>query len=116
MRTRGWRLRSDAGSGTAEFAVAMPAVLLVLALSLAAVVGASAQVRVQDAAGEAARLAARGDATGPGIALGGAEASASVWEQGELRCVTVDAPIRIAGLDLGVRAEASSCALRDTGK
>lgn len=49
---------------TAEFAVAMPAVVLVLALSLSALAAGLDQIRCVDAARSAARLLARGEADG----------------------------------------------------
>lgn len=49
---------------TAEFAVAMPAVVLVLALSLSALAAGLDQIRCVDAARAAARLFARGETDG----------------------------------------------------
>jgi hypothetical protein len=49
---------------TAELAACLPVLVLVLAVALTAVGSAGAQVRLQDAAREAARLAARGDTVG----------------------------------------------------
>jgi TadE-like protein len=46
---------------TAELAACLPVLVLVLAVALAAVTIGSARVRLQDAAREAARAAARGD-------------------------------------------------------
>jgi Flp pilus assembly protein TadG len=46
---------------TAELAAALPVLVLVLAVALSALSVGDAQVRVQDAAREAARAAARGD-------------------------------------------------------
>ena len=55
------RVLPDTGSVTAEFAVVLPAVILVVALAVGAV-GASAQsVRLADAAAVVARQTARGD-------------------------------------------------------
>lgn len=51
----------DAGTVTAELAAALPVLVLVLAVALTALSAAAARVRLQDAAREAARLAARGD-------------------------------------------------------
>ncbi|SJM69376.1 TadE family type IV pilus minor pilin [Gulosibacter sp. 10] len=114
MARRGWRLRAERGSVAAEFAAAMPAVVLVLALCLGAVAASSAFVRVQDAAGEAARLSARGDAPEQALSIAGNGAGLETWDSGEFRCVRVSAPIRIVGLSTGARAEGESCALRDT--
>jgi hypothetical protein len=63
----GLRLRSrsgEAGMVTAEFAVVLPAVVFVLALSLSAVGLALEQVRCVDAARAGARAASRGDSYG----------------------------------------------------
>lgn len=64
---------------TAEFAVAMPAVLLVLALALSALAAGLDQIRCVDAARAAARLLARGETdgaarrAGEALAPGGSE-------------------------------------------
>lgn len=50
---------------TAELAAGLPVLVLLLAVAVSAVSVAGARVRVQDAAREAARAAARGD---PGVA------------------------------------------------
>jgi Flp pilus assembly protein TadG len=54
----------DRGTVTAELAASLPVLVLVLGVALTAVDAASARVRLQDAAREAARLAARGDELG----------------------------------------------------
>jgi hypothetical protein len=51
----------DRGAVTVEAALALCSLVMVLALSLAAVAAVSAQLRCIDAAREAARLAARGE-------------------------------------------------------
>src|SRR3954471_5501139 len=51
----------ERGSVTAEFAVALPAVLAVLAVAMSAVAAATAQVRCVDAARAGARAVARGE-------------------------------------------------------
>lgn len=51
----------DRGMVTAELAACLPVLVLLLAVALSAVSVASTRVRVQDAAREAARSAARGD-------------------------------------------------------
>ena len=51
---------------TAELAVCLPVLVLLLAVALGAVSVASARIRVADVAREAARLAARGDSAGVG--------------------------------------------------
>lgn len=56
--------RAERGMATAELAVVIPAVLVVLALCLAGLGLAVDQVRCADAARVAARAASRGDAVG----------------------------------------------------
>ena len=58
----------DRGAVAAEFAVALPALVLVIALGVGALSAGSRQVRLQDAVADAARLAARED--DPGRAAG----------------------------------------------
>ncbi len=60
MTGRGRRLR-DGGMTTAELAVALPAVVLVLALCLTAMALGVDHVRAQDAARAGARAASRGE-------------------------------------------------------
>ena len=59
-------MRSDRDHGmvTAELAVCLPVLVLLLAVALSAVSVAGARIRVDDVAREAARLAARGDDAG----------------------------------------------------
>ena len=107
--------RDQRGSITAEFAAALPAVLVVLACCLGAVQVVGQQVRLTDAAADVARLLARADgasaasgllaAVGPGTAL-------TQERQGDFVCVRLSAPsafapFAAAGLTLGAR----SCAL-----
>lgn len=61
--------RRDAGMATAEFAVALPAIVLVLALAVTVVGAALDQVRCVDAARAGARAAARGDTQAAVVAL-----------------------------------------------
>ena len=59
---RAWRLRArDEGAVTAEFAVALPAVIAVLALCLSAAAVGIAQSRLEESSRVAARAFARGD-------------------------------------------------------
>lgn len=100
MTRRG--VRDERGAVTAELAAALPAVALVAALAIGGVGAAAQQVALQDAAGDAARAAGRGDApeayaAGAGVAVGAS---------GELVCVT----LRDAALGGLVPLEASSCA------
>lgn len=61
-RVSGWA--ADRGAVTAEFAVALPAVVLVLAAVLLVVMAGTAQLRVADAARAGARAAAAGETDG----------------------------------------------------
>jgi membrane-associated protease RseP (regulator of RpoE activity) len=110
----GWR--SDRGSATAEFALAFPAVLGVVALLLGGVQVAALQVGAQDAAADAARGLGRGDsvvAVAQRLERQLPGASVSDWVSGDLRCVRVEvAPAGAAAL-LGLRAGAQACALDD---
>ena len=94
--TRGRRPR-DGGAATAELAVALPALVLVLALALAGLDVGIAQVRCVDAARVGARLLARGEP--PGKVLAEVRAAAprgaevGVEASGERVAVTVTAPL-----------------------
>ena len=85
------------GAVTAEFAVALPAVLLLLALLLAGSAAGITQLRLEEAARAGARALARGDghAAVDGIVrrLAGDGASAVVSEDGEWIKVTVSARV-----------------------
>lgn len=104
--------RSARGSVAVEFAVAIPAVVAVCALAVSAVVAASAQVAAQDIAGEAARLAARGDDHAQAISRE-TDAQVAIADEGAMRCATVRIPIRLVGADTGISVTGRSCALRD---
>jgi hypothetical protein len=89
----------DRGSVTAEIAVALPALVVMVMAALSAVAVATAQLRCVDAAREAARAAARGD-TLPvvrGIARHSAppRAAVAVTTHGEQVSVTVSASVRL---------------------
>ncbi|MFF1382044.1 TadE family type IV pilus minor pilin [Arthrobacter sp. NPDC058288] len=83
----------DRGAVTAEFAVALPAVLLLLALLLGGSAAGITQLRLEEAARAGARALARGDDAGAveGIVrqLAGASASSTVVGEGEWVSVTV---------------------------
>lgn len=105
------------GAVTAEFAVALPAVLLLLAMLLAGSAAGITQLRLEDAARAGARALARGEdpAAVDGIVrkLAGPSASAAVVPGGEWMSVTVsDRPAgplgRMVPWTLTARAEARS--------
>lgn len=104
--------RGDRGAVTAEVAITLPAVVLVLAACLGGLGLAAAHVRAQDAAADAARLLARGESTTTAsehvghIAPGG---QLSVSRPADLVCVTVRITQRI--MLIPVELAASSCAL-----
>ena len=105
---------AERGSVTAEFAVLLPALLLVLALCLGAVQLVGQQLRLSDAAADAARAAARGDDSARVAALVshavlGADLSLST--QGDFVCAELGSAPASALASLGVRLTASSCAL-----
>lgn len=89
----------DRGAVTAEFAVALPAVLLLLALLLAGSAAGITQLRLEEAARAGARALARGEDAGAveGIVrhLAGASASSSIVADGEWLSVTVSG--RVSG-------------------
>lgn len=104
-------LGEDRGSVVAEFAVALPAVALVLVLSLGALGAGSRHVRLQDAAADAARLIARGESEGRASAAVAAAVSGAgigIAHRGDLVCVTAAAPALGA---VPVPLTATSCAL-----
>ncbi|WP_448003683.1 TadE family type IV pilus minor pilin [Agromyces bauzanensis] len=97
---------------TAEFAVALPAIALVLAACLASVQLVGQHVRLTDAAADAARALGRGESTAEAGAIadrvsGGA--SLAVAEDGVFVCVTLQAPGR--GILSAVVLRAESCAV-----
>jgi len=115
---RGEARSGEVGSVVAEFAVAMPAVLLVLAMALGGVRLAGLQVQAQDAAADAARSYGRGEAAGVVAArlerqVPGARVTRSV--RGDLVCARVEVvpsgPVAV----LGLRAVGTSCALAAGG-
>ncbi|MDV8147154.1 TadE family type IV pilus minor pilin [Arthrobacter sp. B10-11] len=87
----------DRGAVTAEFAVALPAVLLLLALLLAGSAAGITQLRLEEAARAGARALARGEDAGAvqGIVrqLAGASASSSIVAEGEWLSVTVSGKV-----------------------
>ena len=107
------RTAGDRGSVTAEFATVIPAVVLVLAGCLACVQLAGQQVRLQDAAADASRALARGDASAASRATSlvpGARLASTA--SGDLVCARLTARANSpVGAVLGVTLQARSCAL-----
>lgn len=100
-------MRSDRGSVTAELALALPAVALVLACCLTGMQVAAQQVRLQDAAAAAARALARDEALSVAARLYPG-ASVAGHSDGDLVCATLTA--RATGM-LPIRLRATGCAL-----
>jgi len=99
---------------TAEFAITLPAVALVLAVGLAAMSLGARQLLVQEAAATAARTVARGE--GADAALSRAAAIApgtrvSLTDRAGLHCAIVSTDGSLPGLLGAVTLRASSCSL-----
>lgn len=102
----------DAGAVVAEFAVALPAIMIVLALGLGALSAGARQVQLQNAAADGARLAARGeDAARVASAVEASVpgASAVIDRRGDLVCVTATASA--GGMAAVTSVSATGCAL-----
>ena len=102
----------ERGSVTAEFAVALPAIALVLAACLAAVMLVAQQVRLTDAAADAARSLGRGDSVAAAASIadrvsGGAQLRS--WQEDPFVCVVLSASG--SGLLSAVTLQAESCAV-----
>ncbi len=108
------------GMVTAEFAVVLPAVVLVLALSLGALGLALDQIRCVDAARVGARAASRGDSPGAVILVASraapSDAVVSVGTSGDLVSVSVVSRPRVATslLPAWVRASSTASAARES--
>lgn len=93
--------RADEGSVTAELAVGLPAVILLMLAALTAVSAVITKLECVDAARQAARAAARGDS---GTVAGGraapSGASVAVDTSGGRVRATVRAPVRPLGAHL----------------
>jgi len=105
------RVRPDADGGAvvAEFAVALPAIVLVLVLGVGALAGAARHVRLQDAVADAARLSARGESdqrARDAVWAAVVGASVQIASRGDLVCVSASASALF-----GFRIEATGCAL-----
>jgi hypothetical protein len=98
----------ERGSVTAEFAIALPAIVLVLGASVAGVAVAGQSVRLQDAASATAREAARGEGTGAAARLVPG-ATATQWTVEDLECVRLAASAAFG--PIAVPLSATACAL-----
>jgi Flp pilus assembly protein TadG len=110
--------RRDGGMATAELAVVLPALVLVVAAALTAVSVLLAQLRCVDAAREGARAAARGEtvavARSAATRVAPAAATVDIGVEGEDVRVTVSATAgRGGGLLPTFRVTATAVALRE---
>ncbi|HEY0259223.1 MAG TPA: TadE family type IV pilus minor pilin [Lacisediminihabitans sp.] len=95
---------------TAEFAAVVPAVMLVLVCCLGGMQLAGEQLRLQDAAANAARAASRGDGLDIASQIVPGARLATQRREG-IVCVRAEIPAAIAGGLLGsIGLAASSCA------
>jgi Flp pilus assembly protein TadG len=104
--------RDERGSVAAEFAVTVPAVVLVIVLAVSALSVGGRQVRLEHAAAQAARLAAReesADRVTAAVSTLASGARVATTRDGDLVCVELTAA---AGVPLPLPdLRASSCAL-----
>ncbi|WP_235984927.1 TadE family type IV pilus minor pilin [Actinomyces trachealis] len=103
-------LCGEDGMVTAELAVAIPSVVIVLALVLVAVSAGVTQLRVADAARSGARQAARGSGDVAAVAQHVGGAVSVTVETGALTCVSASRPVIGPLGGLGLRASARACA------
>jgi hypothetical protein len=110
-------VRRDRGSATAELAVALPALLLLLFFALGAVDAVLARMQCQDAARDAALAAARGgDAAGVGRSRAPRGAEISVGGDSRTVRVEVRLDVRPLGGHLpGITVAAAAVADREPG-
>ena len=111
MRSPSPREAAERGTVTAELAVVLPAVLLVLAGCLGALRLGVEQARMDAAASVVARSIARGDPQGTAVARGGAAGAASVVVERRAGLVCVRAENRSSILGLPLPVIGTSCAL-----
>jgi Flp pilus assembly protein TadG len=108
-RAAGRRTGRDHGMATAELAVALPALLLVVVAAVGAVSAVTAQLRCADAAVRAARAAARGAPTGSALSAAPGAAHLAISRDGDEIRATVTArwqPVGHLGVDLAATAAA----------
>ncbi|WP_430592289.1 TadE family type IV pilus minor pilin [Humidisolicoccus flavus] len=102
MHSRLVSSRGERGSASAELALALPAVGLVLAIALSALMAAGSLVRLNDQAADAARAVARGESAAPFISAG-IQLSQETTES--IVCVVLSETVF-----LGIVLSAKSCA------
>ncbi|QWT24919.1 hypothetical protein KPL76_06055 [Subtercola sp. PAMC28395] len=104
----------DEGTITAEFALTLPAAVLVLVLALGALQAGNLRLRLVDAASIAARSLGRDESPAYADAsvtkLVGAH-SLQTTTEGDFICATVSAPVALGPTELGFDVVARSCAM-----
>ncbi|WP_232711656.1 TadE/TadG family type IV pilus assembly protein [Microbacterium lacus] len=108
----------DRGSVAAEFAVTLPAALLLILIGIGAVSAGAQTARLQGAAADAARLIARGEVQLAESLVGRVPGAAAMRadEGDRLVCVTLSAPVAVPGLAAaGFDASARACAAAGGG-
>ena len=111
------RWSGERGSVTAELAVVIPAVLLVLAFGLSAIAVVVQQARLTDAAADGARSLARGDArpiAEEHVAELVGAASLSVDRNGDFVCVALHQAASGPAALTGMTVTGRGCALGDS--
>lgn len=102
---------SEHGSATAELVVCLPAVALLVITCIAGVNLASVRAGLQDAAADAARLAARGEPiAGRATVLAPGARIVIADSPGDMVCATASRQVSAGSLP-SFELEASSCAL-----
>ncbi len=103
----------DRGSVTAEFALTIPAVLLLLTLVLGSIHLAAERVSLVSFAGELARLEARGDAAlaAQRISQSGSRRSIQRENDGRVLCITVTSVPQVGLLSV-LNISGTGCAAR----
>ncbi len=108
------RLPADHGAITAEFAVALPAVVGVLALCLGAVSAVSTHTLLTSLAVDSARGWARGDTWAQvqsRVSSQQPRAAVTAFETATDRCVSLSMPFRLGTwIDVGIVIQESACA------
>lgn len=106
MRRRASRgVLDERGAVAAEFAVAVPAVLVVLALGVGALSAGATAVRLQHATADAARLLGRGDDAARALGLvADAGGAARVTRTDGLVCVSASVAVPFGLPDLSARS------------
>ncbi len=100
---------------TAEFAAALPAALVCLAVAIGAVQAGGQQLRLIDAAAVDARLLGRGDAPRGVEQRSVPDATPTVERERGMVCVTLTATSTVVGLGaLGLRVSGQACALDES--